>query len=691
VLEEIAKTSAAKAALSGSFERFGRLAQRLHVLADEEILSVQAAAPPCECKPGCDYCCRGLVTATLPELAAIVTELEAWPADRRAKLDARIVKYQAQAAVYWKGEQQSLNAECPFLDERRCSIYKIRPLHCRSKSSYSADVCKQQLEDPDLDIPEVPGQSQVCIQLVEGTVKGFQEAERPTGTYELAPALQHFLAGRPGLPRRFEVRPARQSDARLRADLRDVRLRAVKLFDSYGGENAYHGLRGPEPAADPLYSLFGLDLPMVYSSTDYAEESWANLTAHLERILDTQSDPNLAFHALIYARLFYLPYAARDVKPLLERLMGHVHREYACKAFPQFTAPIESIRKPGPFRLGYLSTRLIGYNGSRWALGWLGNHGPEFETYALNLSPKEDAVSLRWRRLAHHYYHLPFAAAEAAELIRSLDLDALIFTDVGEDGLTIQLSLLRLARRQFGGWGRVVTSGSPELDFYLSSADMEPPDGEEHYTERLVRLPGSGQFLYPEPVSRTTKSRIDLGLPDRPFVFVGQNPSKLHPGRDALYRAISERSGKPVVICSHPSDPEAGEVVRSRMSQAGIDVHLLPRLSLADYLGVARLADAVLDSLDFSGGITTVQLLAAGIPVVSYPGPFMRGRMAIPFSRQAGSESLIAGTEEEFIQLACDAERIKTAADNLHPEGLFRDIRPVRALEEFLLRLPGSP
>ena len=677
MLEDIAKTLAADAARSGSIQRFGKLARRLHVLADREILKVQASEAPCACKPGCDHCCRDLVTATLPELMEIATEVESWSAERRASLDARIGEYQAQAALYWNGERLALEAECPFLDRGLCSIYEIRPLHCRSKSSYSADTCKRQLKDSEVEIRAVPGQSEVCMQLAEGTFKGFQDAGRPAGTYELAPSVLHFLQGQPGLPRRFEVRPARQSDARVRADLKTVRLQVETLFDAYDGE-----------VADPLHSLFGLDLPMVYRSADHAEQCWTALNQRLERLLETKLEPLLAFHALVYSRLFYLPYAAKDVKPFLQGFMGHVHREFACKVFPQFTAPLDGKRKPGRFRLGYLSTRLIGYNGSRWALGWLGNHGPEIETYALNASPKEDAVSLRWRRLADHYYRLPFGAAESAELVRSLDLDALIFTDVGEDGLTLQLSLLRLARWQFGGWGRVITSGSPQLDFYLSSAEMEPEDGDAHYTERLVRLPGSGQFLYPEPVKTTTKTREELGLPDRPFVFVGQNPTKLHPRRDALYREISERHGKLVVICSHPSDPEVGEVVRSRMSRAGVDVHLLPRLSLPEYLGVARLADAVVDSFDFSGGMTTIQLLTAGIPVVSYPGPFMRGRMAVPFLRQAGADLLIAGTEEEFVDLACDTSRIKAAAERLQPDGLFRDLKPVRALDEFLLSLP---
>jgi Fe-S-cluster containining protein len=683
VLDELARTLTANAARSGSLDRFAKLSAKLHLLADQEILKMQGETQPCACRPGCAHCCRTLATATLPELIEIVAKVRTWHESRREAVLARIGAYQIEAASHWKGEQLAFRAECPFLDGERCSIYELRPLHCRSKSSFSAEVCRNELDDPEIEIPGVPEQAEVCARIVEGTLAGFQDAARPAGTYELAPSVHHFLQDQPGLPRRFEVKSARKSDVGLRSDLKAIRLQA---------ESSYEEHAAGVPAAStsrPLSQLFDLELPVVYSSLDQAEACWDALNTGLDRLIETRLEPVLAFHGLMYASLFFLPYATRDVKPFLKRFMEHAHREFACKAFPQFTAPLPAKRKPGPFRLGYLSTRLVGYNGSRWALGWLGNHGPEFETYAFNVSPVEDAISLRWRRLADHYFRLPVGAAEAAELIRSLDLDALVFTDAGEDGLTVQLSLMRLARWQCGGWGRVVTSGSPQIDLYLSAEEMEPADGDSHYTERLVRLPGSGQFLYPEPVKPSQKPREALGVPDRPFLFVGQNPCKLHPSRDALYREITERTGKPIVICSHPSNQEAGEVVCSRMSRAGVDVHLLPRASMADFMRVARLADAVLDSFDFSGGMTTIQILSAGIPLLTRPGPFMRGRMAIPFLRQVGAGDLIASTDREFVELICDANRIAAAAEKLEPERLFRDLRPVRALEQVLLGLPG--
>ena len=38
----------------------------------------------------------------------------------------------------------------------------------------------------------------------------------------------------------------------------------------------------------------------------------------------------------------------------------------------------------------------------------------------------------------------------------------------------------------------------PTLDYFLSSDLMEPPDAEQHYTEKLVRLPNLS--IYYEPI-----------------------------------------------------------------------------------------------------------------------------------------------------------------------------------------------
>ena len=59
------------------------------------------------------------------------------------------------------------------------------------------------------------------------------------------------------------------------------------------------------------------------------------------------------------------------------------------------------------------------------------------------------------------------------EVISKDNLDVLLLPDVGMSWSSRTSSLLRLAPVQSVGWGHPVTTGSQNIDFYLSSELME--------------------------------------------------------------------------------------------------------------------------------------------------------------------------------------------------------------------------
>jgi len=88
----------------------------------------------------------------------------------------------------------------------------------------------------------------------------------------------------------------------------------------------------------------------------------------------------------------------------------------------------------------------------------------------------------------------------------------LIYPGLLMDTMSMQLAAQRLAAVQCNSWGHPETSGMPTLDYFLSSSFMEPPGAEEHYTERLVRLPNLSIYYEPVEVAPVSLTRDDLGL-----------------------------------------------------------------------------------------------------------------------------------------------------------------------------------
>jgi protein O-GlcNAc transferase len=397
---------------------------------------------------------------------------------------------------------------------------------------------------------------------------------------------------------------------------------------------------------------------------------------------ESKFDPLEAFESMAVTNTFQFAYSGKNVRPYLERIMGKAH-EYAQSAYPEFSSPLGK-RKPGKYRLGFISSSLKGFMGSTWAVGWISALRKDFETHAFHLQGTEDNVTSIWRRNADHFHHVPYPASLIAQRIRELDLDGLIYTDIAMDGRTEQLALLRLARKQMASWGHPVTSGSPEIDWYLSSTLMEPADGDTHYTERLIRLPGSGLCMTINQFAPSKKSCADLGLPETGYIANVQRSFKLLPQYDWMYREICQRTGKPIVFLIS-GEAEGDHILEDRLTEAGVNAIVLRRISRPDYLRIIELSDVSLDPPAWNGGNTTMDALSVAKPVVSLPGEFMRGRHGLAFLNQTNIPGMIATSEGDYIDLACDRDRQFEAMKGLHFNGLFGDQAPVRAIEDLLL------
>jgi protein O-GlcNAc transferase len=119
-------------------------------------------------------------------------------------------------------------------------------------------------------------------------------------------------------------------------------------------------------------------------------------------------------------------------------------------------------------------------------------------------------------------------------------------------------------------------------------------------------------------------------------------------------------------------------------------VIMLGRLLTADFVGVARVSDVFLDSIGWSGCNSALECLDANLPIVTWPGPFMRGRHCAAILRMLGVTDTIAASADDYVALAVRLARDPAWRADLsarmaeHRARLFADPAPVRALESFI-------
>jgi CRISPR-associated protein Csy1 len=132
-------------------------------------------------------------------------------------------------------------------------------------------------------------------------------------------------------------------------------------------------------------------------------------------------------------------------------------------------------------------------------------------------------------------------------------------------------------------------------------------------------------------------------------------------------------------------------VLESRGVDMGERVRFVePGIPHGPYLRLNELCDVMLDTLHWSGGNTSLDALAAGLPVVTLPGQLMRGRQSLAMLKTLGVEELVTEDAAQYVERAVAigrdrdyraalSERIRAGHD-----ALFDRDEPVRALERFL-------
>lgn len=263
---------------------------------------------------------------------------------------------------------------------------------------------------------------------------------------------------------------------------------------------------------------------------------------------------------------------------------------------------------------------------------------PEFEVVLIsNKDSETESIRETYPNFAGKHIRVVDDLGIAREQVAALELDILMYLDIGMDPFSYFLAFARLASVQCVVGGHPVTTGIQAIDYYLSSAVMETDNAQEHYSEKLVRLPIGIFYLTRPQLPHSPKTRIELGLPASGRIYLCPvTLFKLHPDFDAAIEQILLRdAGGSVVLVADKKYPSWQSQLERRFD-VSIAAGVRDRLKFMpwvvdplDFMRVVETADVVLDSFHFGIGTTGIPICAVGTPIVTKPSEFMRGRVGL--------------------------------------------------------------
>jgi len=283
---------------------------------------------------------------------------------------------------------------------------------------------------------------------------------------------------------------------------------------------------------------------------------------------------------------------------------------------------------------------------------------------------------------------------DAAQIISQNSVDILIDLTGHTRNSRSPILGYRPAPVQVNFLGYPGTLGSDSTDYIIADNYIIPPEHEQHYCEKVIRLPGCympNESKLPRP---NRPSRTECGLPEAGIVFCCFNqPYKILPNVFEIWcRLLTLVPNSVLWLRSFNS--QAATNLRHEAVKRGISPERVifdPFVSIEEHFAHLLCADIYLDTTPYNAHATCCDVLWAGIPLVTCVGNTFPSRVAGSILCSIGLSELTASNLDDYQSIALELatnskkmlavrEKIKFNVNNsnlFNPEWFTRNLETI--------------
>lgn len=439
-----------------------------------------------------------------------------------------------------------------------------------------------------------------------------------------------------------------------------------------------------------------LSLPIILESTGQIKIERQRLVNSLHHLLEKKVSFDNPLTNVSTCN-FYLAYHGENDRAILEEI-----GRFFCQACPNLVWTAPHCLNPQTIirdriRIGICSKFLRSHTIGR-LYGTIVEYldRSKFEVILIRVPDKNlDEKAKALAECADRLVELEYDFFKDRETIGNLELDILFYPDIGMEPLTYFFTFSRLAPVQCLTWGHPSTTGSPMMDYFISSKYFETSSAKDHFTEKLIRF-REPNICYNRPETPPQTDRAALGLPTECTLYIcPQSLFKIHPEFDPIVAGIlqGDIAGKVVFLNSLSSAWR--ERILERWQKTLPDfidrIVFINGLPHKQYLQLLQSGDVMLDPIHFGGGNTSLEAFAMGTPVVTYPGEYTKSRLTLGFYHKMEITDCIANSPEEYIQIALklgkDRQYNQQIREKINERSscLFNNREVIREYEKFFV------
>ena len=346
-------------------------------------------------------------------------------------------------------------------------------------------------------------------------------------------------------------------------------------------------------------------------------------------------------------------------------------------------------------RIGYISPNFR-YTVARYVMFPVlsqQNH-EQFEVFCYSDVGSPDDLTERYQALADGWRPITGRGdAEVAELIRADRIDILVDPTMHSGNGHLLVFARKPAPIQLTYGAYPGTTGLNAMDYRFTDPYLDPDrESDRHYAERSIRLPDTywcfDPFLddiFPSELPALANNFLTFGCLN--------NFCKVTDETLAMWGKVLANVPNSRLILHCPDVGSARRRVLETLGEhdvAAERIEFFSRLPRLDYLRVYHRVDICLDTLPYTGGITSLESFWMGVPVVTRIGWTVVGRHGWSQLCNLGMRELAARDDDEFVSivttLADDLPRLadlrRTLRDRLSQSPLMDVPKAVRNIEK---------
>jgi predicted O-linked N-acetylglucosamine transferase (SPINDLY family) len=385
---------------------------------------------------------------------------------------------------------------------------------------------------------------------------------------------------------------------------------------------------------------------------------FAAAATHLRQAMALAPD-NTDFHSNLIVGMDYDPAVDTAALQAECRAWWQRHGRPLAAARPPHANPRQPERR---LRVGYVSAEFCRHPSADVLIPLLRHHDRQaVEVVCYSGGPVQDEVTAQFHSLADAWCDTSALPDEAlAHRIAADAIDILVNLPGHGRGHRLRVFAAKPAPVQISAWGLPRGTGLPTIDAVLLDPVMAPPAERALFAEQVEDLPC--WLAYGPPADAPAVGPLPLQRAGVATLGSLNRYEKLSDGTLAVWAELLRRlpGTRLLLKSSHFADPVVQREAVGRCAALGIapdrlQVAGVVAESRGDHMAWYNAVDIALDPFPHCGGISTLDSLWMGVPVVTLRGRAPAGRGSAAILQVLGLDRWVAEDAGDYLRIVATA------------------------------------